>query len=115
MQPATGIVSTQAQTMLTVIPQRTALSRRVLPNPTMEPAMVWVVLTGMPAAVGGEERHGGPRFGAESAEGIELGDFRAHGFHDPPAAQQGAQAHGGMTDQHIQNAISNVCPFQMLV
>ena len=50
MQPAIGIVSTQAQTILTVIPQRTALSRFIAPNPTMEPAMVWVVLTGMPIA-----------------------------------------------------------------
>ena len=50
MQPATGMVSTQAQTISTVTPHRTALSRRVVPNPTIEPAMVWVVLTGMPAA-----------------------------------------------------------------
>ncbi len=44
----TGMVSIQAQTRLTVTPQRTADSRLVAPTPTMAPVMVWVVLTGIP-------------------------------------------------------------------
>src|SRR6266403_835419 len=47
---APGIVSTQAQTMRRVIPQRTAERRREAPTPTMAPVMVCVVLTGMPKA-----------------------------------------------------------------
>src|SRR5437588_537771 len=42
------MVSIQAQTMRRVMPQRTAVSRREAPTPTMAPVMVWVVLTGMP-------------------------------------------------------------------
>src|SRR5208337_574402 len=45
---APGIVRTQAQKMLRVTPQRTAVKRRDAPTPTMAPVMVWVVLTGMP-------------------------------------------------------------------
>ena len=72
MQPATGMVSTQAQTMLTVIPQRTALIRRVMPKPTMEPAMVWVVLTGMPAALGDEEVMAAPDSAQNPPKGSSL-------------------------------------------
>lgn len=42
----TGIVSTQAQSKLTVTPQRTAEIRLVNPTPIMDPVIVCVVLTG---------------------------------------------------------------------
>ena len=41
---------TQAQTMRPATPHLTALRRRIEPTPTIEPVMVWVVLTGMPKA-----------------------------------------------------------------
>src|SRR5579875_3382803 len=49
--PAAGMVSTQAQTMLRAMPQRTAETRWTEPTPTMAPVMVWVVETGMPRAL----------------------------------------------------------------
>ena len=45
----TGIVSIHAHSRLMVTPHRTAESLLVAPTPMMEPAMVWVVLTGMPS------------------------------------------------------------------
>ena len=42
----TGIVKTQAQIKLTVIPQRTAETRFVKPVPIIDPVIVCVVLTG---------------------------------------------------------------------
>ena len=45
----TGIVRIQAQSRLMVTPQRTAESLFVAPTPMIDPAMVWVVLTGMPS------------------------------------------------------------------
>src|SRR5512140_3772158 len=51
MNPAAGIVSTQAQTIWLAMPQRTADSRRVAPTPTIEPVMAWVVETGIPKCV----------------------------------------------------------------
>lgn len=47
----TGIVKTQAQMMLPATPQRTAESLLLAPTPTIAPAMVCVVLTGMPPTV----------------------------------------------------------------
>jgi len=38
-------------TMLIATPQRTAESRLIDPTPIIPPAMVWVVLTGMPTCV----------------------------------------------------------------
>src|SRR5437870_12693501 len=46
-----GIVSTHAITMLIATPQRTADNRLVDPTPMMPPAIVCVVLTGMPTCV----------------------------------------------------------------
>jgi len=43
-----GIVNTHAQTILRATPQRTAESRRVAPTPIIAPAIVCVVLTGIP-------------------------------------------------------------------
>ncbi len=48
MAAEAGIVNIQAVTILPAIPQRTAESRRVAPTPMIAPAMVWVVLTGIP-------------------------------------------------------------------
>ena len=45
-----GIVRTQAHTTRLATPQRTADSRRAAPTPTIDPVIVWVVETGMPAA-----------------------------------------------------------------
>lgn len=45
-----GMVRIQAQTILPARPQRTALSFREEPTPTMAPVMVCVVDTGMPAS-----------------------------------------------------------------
>src|SRR6185295_19740273 len=46
-----GMVSTQAQTMVPATPHFTADSRRVAPTPMMAPVMVWVVDTGIPSMV----------------------------------------------------------------
>ena len=46
-----GMVNTQAQMIFPATPHRTAVSRFVAPTPIMAPVIVWVVLTGMPAAV----------------------------------------------------------------
>ena len=46
-----GIVKIQVRIMLLAIPQRTAEKRLVVPTPIMAPAIVWVVLTGIPIAV----------------------------------------------------------------
>ncbi len=43
-----GIVNTQAQTIVLATPQRTDDRRLVAPTPMMAPVMVWVVLTGIP-------------------------------------------------------------------
>ncbi len=43
-----GIVNTQAQIILLAIPHRTALALWVDPTPTIAPAIVWVVETGIP-------------------------------------------------------------------
>ena len=51
MKAEQGIVSTQAQTMLPAIPQRTAETFCAAPTPTMAPVIVCVVDTGMPNAV----------------------------------------------------------------
>jgi hypothetical protein len=51
MKAEHGIVSTQAQTILPARPQRTAETDCVIPTPTMEPVIVWVVDTGIPSAV----------------------------------------------------------------
>ena len=45
----TGMVRIQAQRRLMVTPHRTAESLLVAPTPMMEPAIVWVVLTGIPS------------------------------------------------------------------
>src|ERR1700678_4121648 len=42
------MVSTQAQRILVVTPQRTALTRWLAPAPMMHPVMTWVVETGIP-------------------------------------------------------------------
>ena len=62
--------------------------------------MVWVVLTGMPAAAVTKSVAAAADFRAETAEGIQPDDFRAHRFHDPPSADQRSQAHRGMADEH---------------
>ena len=46
-----GMVKIQAQIIFPATPQRTAESLLVEPTPTMAPAIVWVVLTGIPATV----------------------------------------------------------------
>src|ERR1019366_392160 len=48
---APGTVSTHAQTMRPATPQRTAVSLRTLPTPTIAPVIVCVVETGMPRPV----------------------------------------------------------------
>ena len=45
-----GIVSNHAHTIFRVTPHRTALARFADPTPIIEPVMVWVVLTGIPAS-----------------------------------------------------------------
>lgn len=44
----TGNVKTQVQMIFPATPQRTTVSRLVAPTPTIAPAIVWVVLTGIP-------------------------------------------------------------------
>src|SRR3954469_7723839 len=51
MIAAAGIVRIHAQTIRPATPQRTADSRWVAPTPTIEPVIVWVVLTGIPKCV----------------------------------------------------------------
>src|SRR5256885_454070 len=48
MSAAAGMVRIHAQTIRPAIPQRTADRRLVAPTPTIDPVIVWVVLTGMP-------------------------------------------------------------------
>jgi len=48
MESAPGIVNFHAQTTCPATPHRTALNRLRAPTPMMDPAMVWVVLTGIP-------------------------------------------------------------------
>ena len=45
MAAAMGRVTTQATTIWRATPQRTAVTRRAAPTPTMAPVMVWVVLS----------------------------------------------------------------------
>jgi len=47
-RPAAGNVSTQATAMLPAMPQRTAASPRVAPEPMTHPVIVCVVETGNP-------------------------------------------------------------------
>ena len=49
---------------------------------------------GDPSEGGAEERDGASGFGAKSADGLELGDLRAHGVDDAPAAEVGAECNG---------------------
>src|SRR6266566_1596382 len=51
MMNAPGIVRTHAQTTRPATPQRTAERRCVVPTPTIAPAIVCVVETGIPASV----------------------------------------------------------------
>ena len=51
MNAAAGIVSTHAQTIRPATPHRTDRARCVAPTPTIDPVIVWVVLTGMPNRV----------------------------------------------------------------
>ena len=46
-----GIVSIQVVMILPAIPHLTAENRLVVPTPIIAPAIVWVVLTGIPMAV----------------------------------------------------------------
>ena len=46
--PLTGMVSTQAQRMRVVTPQRTALTRWLAPAPMIQPVITCVVDTGIP-------------------------------------------------------------------
>lgn len=48
---AAGIVRNHAVMMLAATPHLTAESLLVAPTPMIEPVIVWVVLTGMPARV----------------------------------------------------------------
>ena len=93
---AIGMVRTQAQTMRPATPHLTAEKRLAEPTPTIEPVMVCVVETGMPKDVAQEKRDGSGRFGAESADGLQLDDLGAHRFDDPPAAREGSQADRGV-------------------
>jgi len=45
-----GIVRSHAQTMFLVTPHRTAEALFADPTPMIDPVMVWVVLTGIPAS-----------------------------------------------------------------
>ena len=56
MKAEQGMVSTQAQTMVPAMPQRTAETFCAVPTPTMAPVMVCVVDTGMPKAVARKKR-----------------------------------------------------------
>ncbi len=51
ISPAIGIVRTQAQTIRPATPHLTAENRFAVPTPTIDPVMVCVVETGIPAAV----------------------------------------------------------------
>jgi len=64
-----GMVRIQAQTIRRANPQRTAERRDVDRRPLMAPAMVWVVLTGMPPMAAPMMEMGRRRLGAEPADG----------------------------------------------
>ena len=89
--------------------QRTAETRRAAPTPMMAPVMVWVVETGSPSQVAmNSVRAAG--LGAEALHRRQLGDPRAHGAHDPPAAHQGAQPHRRLAEITTQNGTWNSLP-----
>jgi len=83
------MVRIQAQTMRVATPQRTAERRWVLPTPTMA--------DGYARERGAEEGDGSGGLGAESADGLELGDLGAHGVNDAPATEVGAERDGGVS------------------
>ena len=96
MSDEPGMVKIQAQTILSVTPQRTAESRLAAPTPEMAPVMTWVVLTGTPGVGGDEDADGAGRLGAEAVDRAELGDLLAHGLDDAPAAGERAQGDRGV-------------------
>ena len=69
------------------------------PKPTIDPAMVWVVLTGMPAAAVANSVTAAPDSAQKPPKGSSLVIFDAHGFDDSPAADERSQAHGRIADQ----------------
>ena len=101
MRADAGIVTTHAITDCPATPQRTALRACAAPTPTMAPVIVWVVETGMPMAVRQNERDGAAGLRAEAADRPQLGDLQAHGLHDAPAAEHGAQRDGGVAGVRI--------------
>ena len=73
-------------------PHFTADKRRVAPTPMMAPVIVCVVETGMPVSVA-PTRVMAPAVSAQKPpNGWSLVILRAHGLHDAPAAEHGAEA-----------------------
>ena len=100
MNAEAGMVMIQATTMLFATFQRTADTLRAAPTPMMQPVMVCVVETGTPSSVAANKRDGAAGLGAKALEGRKPRDARAHGPHDPPAAEQGAEPHRRVACEH---------------
>ena len=114
MAAAIGMVITQAMTMSLATFQRTAETRRAAPTPTIAPVIVCVVETGMPRSVARNSVIAPAGLGAEALHGRELGDLRAHGVDDAPAAEQRAERHRRLTGQdhperHVKAAAQRPC------
>ena len=94
------MVMIHAMTMLPATPQRTAEERCAAPTPTMAPVMVCVVETGMPRNVARTTEIAAAGLGRKTAHRLQLGDALAHGLHDAPAAEQGAETDREETAHH---------------
>jgi hypothetical protein len=81
----TGMVRIQAQSKLTVTPQRTALKRLVAPTPIIAPVIVCVVETGIPIC-SVKNKVVAPAVSAHTpSKRCNFGDFSSHCFHNFPA------------------------------
>ena len=82
------------------MPQRTADRRRIEPTPMIAPVIVCVVLTGHAEVRRGEERDRAGGLRGEAADGLQLGDLRAHRVDDAPAARERAERDRGVRGEH---------------
>ena len=97
---AAGIVSTQAQTTRLATSQRTADSRRDVPTPTIEPVIVCVVDTGIPAADVANSVSA-PALSAQTPPtGWSRVIFGSHRLHDAPSAGQRPERDRRVCAQH---------------
>ena len=93
------MVMTQATTMLRATPHRTAEARLAAPTPMTAPGDRVSGGNGDAKPGCAEQRDGTAALGTESLDRRQMGDPRAHGAHDAPAAAEGAKRHGRLAAQ----------------